>query len=141
MKPVEYANHLKAEYNLSSHAVELHSAYVAGAQSEYLDELQKVMFIHGTPLGNPQDPENPAEISWRVGWKVHEEYTRRHNITPSRERDFSLLASAVCLVQEPLRQVTGQYQDIKIPLLFRTVFPLEFANKSIIRYKTDTNKN
>ena len=127
-------NKVMHEYDLSSHAVELHTAYLAGAQVDHLGTLQDMgVHIAGSRVLDPQDPQNPAEISWYFGWGVQQDYLTKQGKELTIERRLGLLAATIFSVDEILMEATHQKQDIVIPLLYKRTFPSSFADYTTVR--------
>ncbi len=126
------AQELLAVHNLSRTAARHHTAYLAGAQTEYLDDLRKVMKVDGNRVKNPEDPQNPAEISWYVGWQTHWEHSGQYGLPNSPQRALGLIAAAHACVELRLQQATGLILPVEVPLLYRIHMPRTFAEAATV---------
>jgi len=130
MALIEVAKDIIAENNLSPHAVNQHATYIAGAQTEILDDLRRVMFIDGPQLANPIDPGNPAEAQWYVGWNSHFEQLKRKKLESTPDRVNGTLAAAGLIVMDYVYEATGEYSQLVVPKLFHVYMPKKYGRIS-----------
>jgi hypothetical protein len=133
MRLADEAIELINQQPLSEVAVRAQATYLLGAQTDYLGMLEESGIKVGRiNLPDPEDPENPAEFSWRLSYLMHEDFLRRERLPSTSDRFKALITASIFVADDTLYHITKERVPLVVPRLYREHLPKTFGRLALL---------